>query len=288
LREISIVLSEFWAGLNSVIASAGPADLLDILVISFLLYHAIRLVRETRAIQLVKGIGAILFLYFAASNLNMITLTTFITNIVQFGVVALAIVFQPELRRALEQVGRSRISRIGRLGGRDGEELTLALQTMIAAVAGSVTDLSRTKTGALMVIERETKLGDVTPSGTLIDADASVALICNIFYPNTPMHDGAMIFREGRVHAAGCFLPLSANDEIGRELGTRHRAALGMSEVSDAIVIVVSEETGAISVCINGKLDRGRSVEELIEILEDGLIGQKGDESKKTFWRKSQ
>ena len=288
MQEITAALSQFWASLNSVIASAGPSDLLDILVVSYLLYHAIRLVRETRAMQLVKGIAAILVLYLAASILNMITLTTIITNIVQLGVVAIAIVFQPELRRALEQVGRSRLSKLGRLGGREGEALSAEMAAMIEAITRSAEELAQSRTGALMVIERETKLGDVIPSGTVIDAEPTVSLICNIFYPNTPMHDGAMIFREGRLHAAGCFLPLSVNDEIGRELGTRHRAALGMSEVSDAVVIVVSEETGAISVAMNGQLDRNFSVGALGELLEENLASQKTEEKGKTFWRKSQ
>jgi len=202
---------------------------------------------------------------------------------------AAELIRKPELRRALEQVGRSKISRIGRLGSRlDGEE-TIALRKMIDAIVESAHTLSRSKTGALMVIEREIKLGEAISGGSIINADATVMLISNIFYPNTPMHDGAMIFREGRIHAAGCYLPLSDNYEIGKELGTRHRAARGMSEQSDALIVVVSEETGAITIAIEGELVRNLPEGRLAETLEEHLIGQKTDDKPKSaFWRKSQ
>ena len=286
MQDIALAAGEFWRSVNSVIASAGPADLLDILVVAFLLYHIIRLVRETRAMQLVKGILVVLLIWMVARSLGMITLTLIITNIVQWGILAIAILFQPELRRALEQVGRSKFSNLGRLGLEGKEQLLARMRTMIAAVCQSAGELSQDKTGALMVIERETKLGDVIPSGTIIDSQPSASLICNIFHPNTPLHDGAVILREGRIHAAGCFLPLSTNDEIGRELGTRHRAALGISEVSDAIAIVVSEESGQISVAINGELKRDCSRATLASLLEAGLI-PRPEEGKKTFWRKN-
>jgi len=278
-------MSDFWQGLNSVIASIGPTDVLDILVVAYLLYHAIRLVRETRAMQLVKGIAVILILYPVVRGFEMMTLTFIIENVIQWGILALAIVFQPELRRALEHVGRSKIPNIGRLGG----EVPLTnMQDMIKVLCQSAETLSRSKTGALIVIEREIKLGDVIESGTVIDSAPSMPLICNIFYPNTPLHDGAVILRGGRVYAAGCFLPLSTNDEIGRDLGTRHRAALGMSEVSDAIVIVVSEESGKISFAMDGKLERGCSRQSLAALLEENLIGQKPEKGKKIFGRKNQ
>ena len=286
MQELAFAAGEFWRNINSVIASAGYADLLDILVVAYILYHTIRLVRETRAMQLVKGIVVILLIWLVAHNLNMITLTTIIRNIVQWGILAIVILFQPELRRALEQMGRSKFSNFGRFGSEGKEQLMAKVRTMIEAVCQSAEELSKDRTGALMVIERETKLGDIIPSGTIIDSAPSASLICNIFYPNTPMHDGAMILREGRLHAAGCFLPLSASNEIGRELGTRHRAALGISEVSDAIAIVVSEETGQISVAINGELKRGCSRANLASLLEVSLI-PKPEEQRKPFWRKS-
>ena len=286
MQDITIAVSDFWRAVNSVITSAGISDLLDILVVAYLLYHTIRLVRETRAMQLVKGIAVILLLWMIAAGLNMITLALVIRNIVQWGILAIVILFQPELRRALEQMGRSKFSNIGRFGSDGKEQLMAEVRTMIDAVCQSAGELSGSRTGALIVIERETRLGDVIPSGTIVDAQASASLICNIFYPNTPMHDGAMILREGRVHAAGCFLPLSANDEIGRELGTRHRAALGISEVSDAIAIVVSEETGQISVAINGELRRNCSRAALASLLQVSLA-PKPEEQRKPFWRKN-
>ena len=289
MQDITFAFSEFWRGLRSVIASGSPIDLLDILVVAYLLYHAIRLVRDTRALQLVKGIAIVLIVYLAAVSLNMLTLAFIIQNIMQWGILAIAILFQPELRRALEHVGRSKFNiGIGRLGTREGEERPVIMQNLIETVCQSAEFLSDSKTGALMVIERETKLGDVIPSGTIIDSAPSVSLVRNIFYPKTPLHDGAMIFREGRVHAAGCFLPLSDNDGIGRELGTRHRAALGMSEVSDAIVVVVSEETGKISVAMDGKLSRDFTRQNLRALLIEKLLGPGPEEPKKTFWRKSQ
>ena len=286
MQEIAYAVGEFWRRIISVIASAGFADLLDILVVAYILYHAIRLVRETRAMQLLKGIAVVLLLYLLASGLEMIALTFIIRNIVQWGILAIAILFQPELRRALEQMGRSKLSSLGRFGFEGKEQLLDITRTMIEAVSQSARELSKDKTGALIVIERQTRLGDVIPSGTIIDSQPSASLICNIFYPNTPMHDGAMILREGRVHAAGCFLPLSANDEIGRELGTRHRAALGISEVSDAIAIVVSEETGQVSVAVNGELRRNCSADTLNSMLEAKLMPG-AEEQRKSFWRKN-
>lgn len=293
MQTISNAMAGFFNRLGSVFTTVRPADILDVLIVAYLIYHAIRLVRETRAMQLVKGIGMVIILYIAAINLKMITLTFLIQTILQWGIVAVAIVFQPELRRALEQVGRSKIPGIGKLGAEVDPNAPTGIQATIDAITESAATLSASRTGALIVIERETKLGDVIPTGTIVDSTPSVQLICNIFYPNTPLHDGAMIIRENRIYAAGCFLPLSANSEIGRELGTRHRAALGMSEVSDAIIVVVSEETGAISVALDGKLQRRLSAQNLGKLLGAKLIGSQdgeGDSKSKmqrlAFWRK--
>ena len=288
MQGILDAILSFWSLLKSVLTTVGVVDALDVLVVAFLLYHTILLVRETRAMQLVKGIAAIMILYIGAEYLNMITLTFIIKTILQWGIVALAIVFQPELRRALEQVGRSKISSFGRRGNGEthgGHQHNF--QAMINAVCDSVQSLSDTQTGALIVIEREIKLGDVIDTGTVIDSEPNAALISNIFYPNTPLHDGAMIFRDARIFAAGCFLPLSSNDEIGRDLGTRHRAALGMSEVSDALVVVVSEETGATALALDGKLRRNISVGELRAVLEAVLFGDSGGQkSRVSLWMK--
>ena len=256
---------------------------------AFLIYQGIKLVRETRAAQLVKGIAMLLLLYLLAQALEMKAMQFITKNILQIGVLALVIVFQPELRRALEQVGRSRIGKLQVFSGGMSEQETRAKWVkFINALVEEASSLSRQKIGALVVIEQKTKLGDIIKTGTVVDADPTPELIGNIFFPNSPLHDGAMIVREGRLHAAGCFLPLSDNQEISRELGTRHRAALGMSEMSDAIVVVVSEETGFITVCRNGKLERGLSTARLREYLEAELTPEKAaaEPSDKRFDRK--
>ena len=286
-----LVLTEFWTNFSSIITNTvSIIDLIDILVVAYVIYQAIRLVRETRAMQLVKGIAAVLVVYLVANQAKMITLTFFMRNIIQVGLFALVVVFQPELRRALEQVGRTKISSIGKLGGTDSEEQAQQrLKSMIDAVVESAAYLSEHKTGALMVIERDIRLGEIVNTGTVLDSQPSMELITNIFFPNSPLHDGAMVLRQGRLHAAGCFLPLSSNMEIARELGTRHRAALGMSEVSDALVVVISEETGAITVAMDSKLQRGLSSQNLSKLLQAKLLNSKAAENaakKGRFWRK--
>ncbi len=287
MSDIRSALATFWENLRGIVNTVGLADILDILIVAFLIYHAVRLVRETRAMQLVKGIVLILVMYVLALYLKLTTLSFFITNILQWGIVALAIVFQPELRRALEQVGRSKLSSSLFREAEPGDDLPL--KKMLDAVCSAAVYLSERNTGALMVLERETKLGDVIGTGTIIDSEPTTELICNIFFPNSPLHDGAMVLRGGRLHAAGCFLPLSSNDEIGRELGTRHRAALGMSEVSDAVIVVVSEETGAISVAMNSRLQRNLSAQNLAKLLEAKMFslrqGEPAPANKRGFWR---
>lgn len=263
-------------------------DALDILVVGYILYQIIRLIRDTRAMQLLKGIGLILILYFISQVIELNVLGFFIDNILSSGIIVLAVVFQPELRRALEQVGRTKITPLGRYGD-PTEELQRKNEQMLEALCAAVTYLSSRKTGALLVIERETKLGEIIKTGTVINAEPSMELIANVFFPNSPLHDGAVIIREGRLFSAGCFLPLSSNMEIGRELGTRHRAALGMSEVSDAVVVIVSEETGAVSVAIDSRLQRKLSPKNLELLLHAKLFGAKTEEEgekKLPFWRR--
>ena len=289
--NLKLVWTEFWTNFSSIITNTvSIIDLIDILVVAYVFYQAIKLVRETRAMQLVKGIAAVLVVYLIANQAKMITLTFFMRNIIQVGLFALVVVFQPELRRALEQVGRTKISSIGKLGGTDSEEQAQQkIKSMIDAVVESAAYLSEHKTGALMVIERDIRLGEIVNTGTVLDSQPSMELITNIFFPNSPMHDGAMVLRQGRLHAAGCFLPLSSNMEVARELGTRHRAALGMSEVSDALIVVVSEETGAITVAMDSKLQRGLSSQNLSKLLQAKLLNNKAAENaakRGRFWRK--
>ena len=276
-------LSLFWNSLVSVVRTFTIADFIDIVLVSYLVYKTIKIVRETRAEQLVKGLVILGVTYFIASFIGLKTLSFILTNVFTFGVLAIIVVFQPELRRALEKVGRTKIAELGGFGSSETlSERAQAWSSAIPAVVEACERLSNTRTGALIVIENKTKLGDLLPAGTIIDAKASTALLCNIFYPNSPMHDGAVIMRDGRVLAAGCFLPSTQKGEyLDKQLGSRHRAALGMSENSDAIIVVVSEETGVISVAENANLERGFNSFTLTQLLQDRLVPKDAEKEKK-------
>lgn len=252
-------------------------DIADILMVAYLIYQAIKLVRDTRAVQLVKGLGALIMLNLFASTLRLQTMTFIMKNVLQIGALALLVVFQPELRRALEQVGRTNLYNLGLFSSATSDDDAARWKAAIEALGAAFASLSLQKIGALVVIERESILGEIIKTGTIIDSIPSAEMIGNVFFPNSPLHDGAMIIRNAKLYAAGCFLPLSDNYEIGKELGTRHRAALGMSENSDAVVLVVSEETGVISMAINGKLKRGYSSAQLIQELSSLLIIEKDE-----------
>ena len=266
----------------------GVSDLIDICVVAYIIFQLIRLLRETRAIQLVKGLLALVGVYLAANILQLRSIIFIMQNVFQIGAIALIVLFQPELRKVLEQVGRTRVSMLGAVFGPSEDNATELMhqwESAINAVCDACATMSRQKVGALMVFERSTPLGDVIATGTLVDAIPSYELINNLFFKNSPLHDGAVIFRDGKIHAAGCVLPLSSNFTISRELGTRHRAALGMSENSDAITVVVSEENGKITVCDNGVLKRALSVDELRSELKNGLIIEKKAEPRKLSFR---
>lgn len=239
----------------------GIIDLLDIAIVTLLLFWVIKFVRGRRAGKLLLGVGVLFVLLVVSDLLEMRALNYILNGVFSVGLIAIVIVFQPELRSALEKVGGVSDNFKGRLN----VEETDAIKVAIGEISVAVEELSKQKTGALIVFERNTRLGDQIRTGTTIDAVASSFLLGNIFYNKAPLHDGAVIIRKGRVHAAGCFLPLSANEHIVKELGTRHRAAIGMSENSDAIVVVVSEETGAISVAIDGQLNRNADTAEKLE-----------------------
>lgn len=242
------------------------ADFFDISITSFIIYHFIRIIRETRASQLVKGIIILVIGHFLSTQLNFLMLTNLLNKFFEFAVITFLVVFQPELRSALEQIGRSKIGKkfnyITSSSGNNFSNLML-LQKCINVIIDSAITLQKTKTGALIILERETKLGDIINTGTVIDATPSVELIGNIFFNKAPLHDGALIIRNKKVYAAGCILPLTENKNVNSELGTRHRAALGISENSDAIAIIVSEETGIISLAINGIITRDYNKERL-------------------------
>ena len=249
-------------------------DAIDVAIVTLLLYALIKLVRDTRAGQLVKGIILLVALYLLSFYGDLLMLNSILRAFLQSTVIMVVILFQPELRKALEQVGHSKAvqSITSNLGGksRDGSETRAAIEGVVEATA----ILQQLRMGALIVFERQTKLGEIISTGTLVDAGPSGQLIANIFFNKAPLHDGGMIIRGGRVCAAGCILPLTASDSVSAELGTRHRAAIGMSENSDAVVVVVSEETGQISIALGGRLTRNYNRLTLAETLERELIGE--------------
>lgn len=228
-----------------------PFDLIDILVIAYIIYKAIGFLRETRAGQLVKGIAILLAVYVIADWWELAILKWTLSKVMGTAIIAAAVIFQPELRRILEKVGRTNFR-----GGKllDGEES--AVSNCIDNVSRAAGTMQEKKIGALIVFERKTQLGEIINTGTVLDAEPSVSMVNNIFFPKSPLHDGAMIVRDGRLYAAGCILPLTQREDISMQLGTRHRAAIGMTENSDAVVLVVSEETGIISIVSNGQITR--------------------------------
>lgn len=238
-------------------------DLVDVAIVSIILYFLISLIRETRAMQLVKGLVVFGIMLVISRALNLTAVNYILSALLQYGVFALIVIFQPELRSILERIGRFKVGHIIDLSNDESSQI----KKMIKSVAKASADLSATKTGALIVIERNTKLGEFLRTGTAINADVSSRLLENIFVPNTPLHDGAVIIRENKILTAACVLPLTANTNISPNLGTRHRAAIGLSEVTDAVIVVVSEETGTISIALNASLTRNLSQEALEKAL---------------------
>ncbi len=231
-------------------------DTLDILLVTYLIYLAIKFLRQTRAAPLIKGLLFVFGVTLLANLLKMNVTSFIISSLLEFGILALIIIFQPELRALLERVGRGNVTKISTIFTPESEQKAAAMREQAQMIVDAMIDMSRTKTGALVVIEGSTRLGDIIKSGTVIDAAISTELIMNVFYPKSPLHDGALILRGERMVAAGCVLPLTQNVSLSRELGTRHRAAIGMSEAADCLVLVVSEETGKISTAQNGVLIR--------------------------------
>lgn len=260
-------------------------DYIDIAILAIIIYELLRVLRETRGMQLLKGIGVLFFALFLSDWLNFNAINYILENIMTTGLFAVAVIFQPELRNMLERVGRTKPGKI--LDIVSGPDENDTSQKVIDEICDAAVNLSKKNTGALIVIERTTKLGDVVRTGNVVNADVSSALLENIFVPNTPLHDGAVIVRGDRIHTAGCLLPLTSNNNLSRELGTRHRAALGISEASDAMVIVVSEETGKISIALNGTLTRNLDKESLKRALIRVFVAENSDQDKFKFWRGS-
>lgn len=261
---------------------------MDILAIALVIFGLFRIVRETRAVQLLKGILVLFIVYFLSSLFGLVMLSSLLRALFEASVVLIAIIFQPEIRKMLEQMGRNNtwkkyISVFSRYGKND--EWEKKVKKSIIDASDTALLFSRSRTGALIVFERETMLSDIAKTGTLIDAETSVALFGNMFFNKAPLHDGACIIRDGKLYAAGCILPLTDNPDVDINLGTRHRAGLGISEQSDAVVLIVSEETGVISLACEGELTRDYTRDSLVKKLNELLLDEFEDVSNFRFKR---
>lgn len=276
LNKVFEAIASWWEWMVSIAMNFQFKDAVDIIIVAFLIYGVVKLVRETRAGQLVKGLFLLVVLFIISSYFNLVMVSRVLAYFFQFAFVAILIVFQPEIRKALEQVGRNNVGQsiAAVVTGRDRSYDRAQIRKAINAVVYGVGILQQLKMGALIVFERKTKLGDIIETGTQINCEPSGQIVGNIFFNKAPLHDGAMIIRDGMIHAAGCILPLTKNTSVSAELGTRHRAALGVSEESDAVVVVVSEETGQISVAVNGVLACRFTRDTLRDVLEGYLIPQ--------------
>ena len=276
LNKVFEAIASWWEWMVSIAMNFQFKDAVDIIIVAFLIYGVVKLVRETRAGQLVKGLFLLVVLFIISSYFNLVMVSRVLAYFFQFAFVAILIVFQPEIRKALEQVGRNNVGQsiAAVVTGRDRSYDRAQIRKAINAVVDGVGILQQLKMGALIVFERKTKLGDIIETGTQINCEPSGQIVGNIFFNKAPLHDGAMIIRDGMIHAAGCILPLTKNTSVSAELGTRHRAALGVSEESDAVVVVVSEETGQISVAVNGVLACRFTRDTLRDVLEGYLSPQ--------------
>ena len=253
---------------QNIISNIGINDVLDILIVAFLFFKLLGFIRETRAEQLAKGILILVLVAVIANLLNLYTLQWILSNLVNVGLIAIVIIFQPELRRLLENLGRNKlINNFSGIDLEEAEQITMEIKEALLA-------MSRTRTGALIVIERETTLTDIIETGTVIRAEINREMIGNIFYEGAPLHDGALIIRGDKLEAAGCVLPLTEDKKLSKELGTRHRAGIGITENSDALVFIVSEETGIISKAEDGRLERKLDGKKIEAILNGIYIAQ--------------
>ena len=243
-------------------------DFIDIAIVSYAVYKCIKLVKETRAAQLVKGVLILIILTQLSDWLQFNATNYILSNTMQVGVFALLVVFQPELRRVLEKMGTTTF---GRIFSQEYEA-----ENITPKICEAVEYMAERKIGALIIMERSTKLGDIMTSGTVLNAKVSPQLLINIFIPNTPLHDGATVIGDNIIKASACFLPLSQNNSLSKEMGTRHRAAVGVSEITDCVAIVVSEETGTISIAQNGKITRNLTAKTLGEKLDEIMLSDKG------------
>ncbi|MCD7753743.1 MAG: diadenylate cyclase CdaA [Clostridiales bacterium] len=262
--------------LGMYIQTIGLSDLLDVAIIAVIFYYALKLVQKSQTGQVFRGVALVVVLLWLSDLFNLHVLNFLLNSVVQVGFLALIVVFQPEIRHFLTQVGTGNLRHYLRR-----QEETSVVEDAIVQTVAAYQDMSRKKVGALTVFERNSLLTDCLHTGTALDAALSSDLLENIFYPKAPLHDGAVIVREGRIVGAGCVLPLSGNTNISKELGTRHRAGLGVTEHTDAVVVICSEETGSISVATDGMLKRHLSAETLEQLLRNELLTE--EQNKKTL-----
>ena len=252
-------LAAFWAKLTMLVSTIRFSDIVDILIVAYLIYNVIMLIRKTNSYRLAQGVLLILIALWLSGVLKLTMFNRILQKTVELGLIALVIIFQPELRRLLERMGSKALPRFG------AKPLeTLGMDNVISQTIAACTQLSATKTGALIVFERSVTLDEQMRSGTIINSDVTAELLKNIFYPKAPLHDGAVVIRDGRIAAAGCVLPLTSNTNLS--------AGIGMSEHSDAVIVIVSEETGGISIAVDGKLKRRLSPDTFEAILRSELV----------------
>jgi len=269
-------LTNMLARAGNYMATMGIADFIDIIIVAFLIYRTIWFIRKSNFVNLAKGLILLLAALWVSEFFGLIMINYILRRAVELGMIALVILFQPELRRLLERMGSTLNTKIGP----SGSELT----HVISEVAQACGDMAASKTGALLVFERNVSLSPIIATGSVVNADSNSELIKNLFFKNAPLHDGAVILRDGRIEAAGCVLPLSKNPNLARDLGTRHRAGLGISEESDAVAVIVSEERGDISVAVGGVLKRHQSTGQLATILTEELIHEEKRVEKSGLW----
>ena len=277
-------LVEFFKRIGEALLSFNfTSDLLDVIFVTFIIYEAIKFIRGSRSLHLIKGLAFLGLLYLLVKLTNMEASEFLLSSLFQNALLILVVLFSPEIRNILERFGRRSITDFSFFSFKNDSAYQEAVTDLVNDFCKAAGEMSETKTGALVVFEREAPLNEVTKSGTILDARSSTELFNGIFFKNSALHDGAVVVKDAKIYAAGCILPLTQNNAISSDLGTRHRAAIGMSEQSDAVVVIVSEETGYISVAINGKLQRDVKTSNLREILLSNLISDndKKDKSRK-------
>lgn len=273
------LFKEFLDGALKLILSVQWYDIADIIFVAFLLYYCIKLLRQTRAFNLIKGIVFVGIIYLVVSTFDMSASTFIFNNLFRDIVLVIILLFQPEIRNTIESFGRGNFKFVSFFSSRSGDYQSDEKRNCASNIAKAAVNMSEKKIGALIVLEGRTPLGEILSTGTAVDAAVTAPMLENIFFPKAPLHDGAAVIKDNRVHSAGCILPLSQSS-MSSELGTRHRAALGMSEISDALVVVVSEETGTISVARNGVIERDLKFGELTEFITSYLVSDEAEKPK--------